>query len=209
MNLSELARVKTVFDDQTRQAGRVYAEALYAAAERENKAAEVLEDLDGLVGGVFRQDPGLELFLASPSVSRERKDQALRHAFEGRVAGVFLHFLLVLNRHDRLGVLPAIAVEYRRLHERKSRRFRAQVRSAIPLTDQERGRLIEDLRAASQREPILEESVDPELLGGLVVRVGDWVYDTSVRTRLLSIRDELIERSSHDIERWRDRFRSH
>jgi F-type H+-transporting ATPase subunit delta len=169
----------------------------------------LLGDLNTLVDGVFRQAPVAGLFLASPAVSGERKEQALRRAFGGRVADVFLHFLLVLNKHDRLGVLPAIAVEYRRLHERRTHHFRAQVRSAVPLTDEQRGRLIQDLRDIARREPILEETVDPDLLGGLVVRVGDWVYDTSVRTRLMSIRNELIERSSHVIERGRDRFGSY
>ena len=57
-----------------------------------------------------------------------------------------------------------------------------------------------------QIEPLLEEKVEPELLGGLVVRIGDWVYDASVRTRLDEIRNQLIERSSHGIASGRDRF---
>jgi F-type H+-transporting ATPase subunit delta len=65
----------------------------------------------------------------------------------------------------------------------------------VALTDDERGRLYNDLKEVSGREPILAEAIDPDLLGGLVVRVGDWIYDTSLRTRLETMRNELIERS--------------
>jgi F-type H+-transporting ATPase subunit delta len=208
MNQPEQVRHKTVLDDDARQVARVYAEAAYKAAEAAAQADELLAELDAVVNGVFRRNPGLEVFLASPAVGRDRKADALRRAFDGRASKTLLNFLLVLNSHDRLGAVRIILDEYRRLHERRHHRFHVWVRSAVPLTDPERQRLVEDLRGVTQREPILEESVDADLLGGLVIRVGDWVYDTSVRTRLVNIRNELIERSSHDIAGQRDRFRS-
>ena len=64
------------------------------------------------------------------------------------------------------------------------------------------------LRDLWQREPILESAVDPDLLGGLVVQVGDWLYDASVRTQLETLRNQLITRSSHEIQSGRDRFSS-
>jgi len=201
-------RHRTVMDDEARHVARVYAEALYKAAEQKGQAEAVLGELEELVGGVFSQDPGAELFFASAAVSRERKEQAIRHAFGGRASETFLHFLQVLNHHDRLGMLGAIAEAYRGLHDRKARRIAVHVRSAVPLTDAERARIQEDIRAVGHLEPMLQESVDPDLLGGLVIRIRDWVYDTSVRTRLQTIRNQLIERSSHGIQRGRDRFRT-
>ena len=59
-----------------------------------------------------------------------------------------------------------------------------------------------------RREPVLELTVDPTLLGGLVVRVGDNLFDGSVRTRIDTLRKQLIERSSHEIQSGRDRFSS-
>ncbi len=193
------ARVPTVLDDESRQVARIYAEALYKAAEQHGQQGEVLDELNGLVHDVFKQDAGLELFLTSAAIGKHRKEEALRNAFTGRANEAFVQFLQVLNAHDRLGALRAIAHAYQVMHERKSHRFHASVRSAVALTDEERGRLVDDLKGMAGREPILEESIDPELLGGLVVRVGDWVYDTSVRTRLETIRNELIERSSHGL----------
>jgi F-type H+-transporting ATPase subunit delta len=201
-------RQQTVMDDEARQVARVYAEALYRAAERQNLAGEVLTELDELINGVFRRDPGLALFFASASIGRDQKEKALQTAFGGRATDVLVHFLKVLNHHDRLGMVRAIAEAYRNLHNRRSRRLVVQVSSAVPLTDDERNRVREDVRAVADVEAILEEKVDPELLGGLIIRVGDWVYDASVRTRLDTVRTELIERSSHGIASGRDRFGS-
>jgi F-type H+-transporting ATPase subunit delta len=192
-------RHKTVMDDEARQVGRVYAEALYQAAEKQNAADEVLGELESLVDGVFAQDPGLELFFGSASVNREHKATALKSAFEGRANAVLIDFLNVLNAHDRLDMLQPIAKAYRALHDRKSHKIVVEVTSAIPLTDAQREKLNADVRSLGQFEPVLREHIDPDILGGLVVRAGDWVYDASVRTRLATVRDHLIERISHAI----------
>jgi len=200
----------TVMDDEARHVARVYAEALYKAAEAEGPSMveEVLEELTTLVEDVFRRDPGAELFFASAAVGRDSKEAAFKHAFEGRASKVFLNFLSVLNHHDRLDMLRVIAGEYRAIHERRSRRVTVHVRSAVALTDSERSRLTEDVRQVARMEPILQETVDPEILGGMIVRVQDWVYDASVRTRLQTISNQLVERSSHGIQSGRDRFRT-
>jgi F-type H+-transporting ATPase subunit delta len=62
------------------------------------------------------------------------------------------------------------------------------------------------IREAFQLEPIVQSQVDPDLLGGVVVKVGDWLYDASVRSRLESIRNQLIAKGSHEIQSRRDRF---
>jgi F-type H+-transporting ATPase subunit delta len=206
---SELqVRHRTVMDDEARHVARVWAEALYKAAEKAGGVESVLEDLEALVGEVFRQDPGLELFFTSAAIGRDRKQQALKAAFEGRATPTFVQFLGVLNEHDRLDMLRPIAQAFRALHDRRARRLPVHVRSAVPLTDDERDRLREDVRAVAHFEPVLQETVDPDILGGLIIRIQDWVYDASVRARLLAVKNQLIERSSHGIQSGRDRFRS-
>jgi F-type H+-transporting ATPase subunit delta len=205
-DITEQARPATVLDDDARRVGRIYAEALYGAAEKQGQAAEVLDELETLVGEVFNRVPHLEEFLASAAVGRERKAEVLRQTFQGRASDVLTRFLFVLNNHDRLGVLRAVAQTYREMHDRKTGRVRVRVESVVPLSDDQQERLKKKLREALQREPILEPRIDPELLGGLVVRVEDWVYDASVRSRLDNIQKELIERSSHEIQSGRNRF---
>ena len=190
----------TVMDDETRHVAKVYAEALYKAAESAGNVQQVLEELETLVHGVFKQDPGLELYFASAAIGRERKTEVLRKTFEHKATPTFLHFLEVLNAHDRLVVLRGIAHAFRALHDRKTRRLVVHVHSAVPLTDDERNRLREDVRVVGHFEPILDEKVDPAILGGLIIRIHDWVYDASVRARLYEVRDQLVERSSHGVQ---------
>lgn len=198
----------TVLDDDVRHVARVYAEALLDAAEKKGQAAEVLDDLEGFVREVLDRDPHIGVFLSSPGVGRERKREALAQALAGQDTGLAGNFLFVLNDHDRLDVLRAVAIVYRELFDRRAGRIMVQVESAVPLADDQRARLEQELRETFHKEPILEARVNPELLGGLVVRVDDWVYDASVRTRLEGLRNNLIERSSHEVQSERDRFRS-
>ena len=189
----------TVMDDEARHVSRVYAEALYKAAQDKGQLDEALADLEGLALGVFKEDPGLELFFSSASIAKERKAEVIARAFEGRASSSFASFLGVLNGHDRLDMVRPIAAAFRALFDKRHRRMAVQAVSAVPLTDSERERLKAELHAAGGMEPLLQETVDPAILGGLIVRVDDWVYDASVRTRLESIKDQLIERSSHGI----------
>jgi F-type H+-transporting ATPase subunit delta len=199
--MSEQIQVRhvTVMDDESRLVARVYAEALYKAAEQQHLAEEVNNELTELVEGVFRRDPGMELFFASASINETRKAEAIEKAFRGRASDVLTKFLLVLNHHGRLDKVRAVAETYHRLHNQKTRRVVVHAISAVPLTDDERRRVCDDVREVAQIEPILQERVDPELLGGLIVRVGDWVYDASVRARIDQALHQLIERSSHAV----------
>ena len=119
-----------------------------------------------------------------------------------------LNFLLVLNDHDRLELLRSIRLSYRDLLEERTGKVRVLVRSAVPLPEDQKERLLRELGDTLHREPVLDMTVDPELLGGLVVQVGDWLYDASVKNRLETIRDDLVQRSSHEVQVGRDRFSS-
>jgi len=207
MNLEEAAHHATVFDDATQHVARVYAEAFLNAAQKSGQAEEALQDLDSLVDQVFPQDRYLEAFLTSKAVSRERKERALCAAFEGRASALFLNFLLVLNDHDRLDALRSITASVRSLHEERTGKIRVQVLSALPLADDQRERLRQELRETFGRDPVLETRVDADLLGGMTVQVGDVMYDASVRTRLENIRNQLLERSSHAIQSQRSEGR--
>jgi F-type H+-transporting ATPase subunit delta len=203
----EPPRHTTVLDDTVRRVAHVYAEALLSAAEQSGQAAAVLDDLDGLVREVLDRNPEFELFLSSAAIGRERKKEAILRAF-GHPGDIFVNFLLVLNEHDRLDTLRAVAITYRELYEKKAGRTPVRVESAVPLSEEQLERLRQEVRGTFHREPIVQTTVDPDLLGGMVVRIEDWVYDTSVRTQLANLRNQLIEKSSHEIQSRRDRFRS-
>jgi F-type H+-transporting ATPase subunit delta len=200
------SQVQPTADVSAQRIARIYAEALLNAAEKRGEGQAVLEQLDSLVGDVFAANPHVEEFLASPAVPTKVKAAAIDNTFGPRSGQLFTNFLRVLNDHGRLELLRAINFALRELVDRRARRVRVHVRSATPLHDDQRERLRQELREGFRLEPVLEEHVDPDLLGGLVVRVGDWQYDGSVRTRLRTIRTFLIERSSNEIQSGRDRF---
>ncbi len=92
--------------------------------------------------------------------------------------------------------------------EARSGKQRVQIKTAMPLSDQSRDRLRQRLAESLPFEPILETQVDPSLIGGIVIRVGDTVYDSSLATRVAQLRDRIQQRSLHEIQSGRDRFSS-
>lgn len=195
-----------VGDVGVQRLAKVYAEALINTADRRGQSDEVLEELDSLVRDLFAADPSFEGFLISGAIGREEKAAILKKAFESRASEVFCNFMLVLNEHDRLFLVRPVLAAAREIRDERARRVRVQVRSAAPLVEDQRQRLENQLRGLLEKEPVMDVQVDPDLLGGVVVRVGDMVYDASVRTQLDTLYHQLIERSSHEIQSGRDRF---
>jgi F-type H+-transporting ATPase subunit delta len=188
---------ETALDVGSRRVAQVYAEALLDAAAKQNQTAQVLDEFAALFEDIFRADPQFEVFLASGAISRKAKAAVIHRAFDGRSSDIFRNFLLVLNNHQRLDLLRGIWEATRELNDERGGRMRVQVASAVPLPDDQRERLLNELRRKYNKEPILTTNVDPSLLGGVVIRVGDWLFDSSVRTRLENIRKQLIERGNH------------
>src|SRR5205814_10122120 len=106
-------------------------------------------------------------------------------------------------------LLRAVAATYRELRDELHKRVRVLVRSAVPLADGQREQVKALARENYKLEPVLVEQIDPDLLGGLQIQIGDRLVDLSVRSRLETIKNQLIARSSHEIQRRRDRVGSH
>jgi F-type H+-transporting ATPase subunit delta len=176
---------------------RVYGQALLDAATKQHKADEVLEEYRDLVESALKPNPQLAAFFANKTINKEKKAELLRKAFAGRVSDLLANFLQVLNEHERLELLEPILQAYVELNNERARRVVVEVRSAVPLLDHQRERLANELRQSLRLEPVLDARVDPDLLGGLVVRVGDWLYDASVKNRLETLRNQLNERGPH------------
>ena len=194
-NQDSASRHETVLDADSRRIARIYAESLLNAAADLNQTDDVLEELAALLDGVLVAAPQLEEFLRS-GATRARKAEVIRRAF-GQASDLFRNFLLVLIAHRRLDLLRGIREAATELHAEREGRMRVLVTSAVPLRDDQRERLRQQLRAKYRKEPVLTARVEPDLLGGIVVRVGDWLYDNSVRARLETVRQEIIERGRH------------
>lgn len=195
-------------DASAQRVARVYAESLLEEALARGEETEILRELESLHRDVAGADPLLANFFLGGLIGREQRDKTLKAAFEGRASDLLLNFLYVVNDHDRLELLRPILAAYRQLLDERTGKVRIKVRSAFPLEDAQRARIEQQFRARLQREPQLEVTIDPDLLGGIVLQVGDFRYDASVRTRLGAIANEVIEKGSHAIQTGRDRFSS-
>ena len=176
---------------------RVYAEALLAAASRAQLADTIGEELASVADGVLKSNPNVLAFFDSAAVSRAAKLPILAQAFEHNASELFKKFLGVLNQNGRLGLLRDVSATYHALRDQQANRVRVKVRAAAPLNDAQTESLRSTLAATLNQEPILDVKVEPELLGGLVVQIGDRVYDTSVKSRLETLRTHLMTSGRH------------
>jgi F-type H+-transporting ATPase subunit delta len=198
-------RPPTVLEDPSSgNVAKVYADAFLDSAGADSGAA--IEEYRSFVDDLLAQVPDLERLLTSPALSVEEHLGLIDRVVGPRATPLFTNFLRVLARHRRLDLLRMILETAIQEAERRAGRRRVQVRSATPLSAEVAQDLGRKLAAAIAAEPILETTVDPSLLGGLVVRVGDTVYDGSLRTRLRQLTARLHERCLHEIQRGRDRF---
>jgi F-type H+-transporting ATPase subunit delta len=184
----------------------VYAKALIGAAEKAGTTDAVVDELNSICAALA-EFPALEAVLASALVTHEEKVHMLDRIFKAKVSPLLLDFLKVLSRHGRLDVTRAVGQEAQKLHDGLRGRVRVELRTATPLED----RLAHDIRASLSKmldgEPVVDPEVDPALIGGIVLRVGDTVYDGSVARQLRQVREQMIHRSIHEIQSRRDRFR--
>jgi F-type H+-transporting ATPase subunit delta len=199
-------RHETVFDLNQQHLGAVYAKALLGATEKAGQSEAVMEELDSLVTDVLSALPQLDSILSSPRIGYEQKEQILQRAFGDRMRPQLLVFLKVLARRGRFDCLRAIQQATRTLFNEMRGRAEVEVRSAAPLDQQTIAEVTARLRAALHRDVDLRLKVDPDLVGGLAIRVGDTVYDGSVANQLLRMRDDVVAKTSQKIQIELERF---
>jgi len=161
---------------------RRYGKALFELASEAGEVELIGKTLVELAAAV----DGLEEGSLAPGLLSEDQRQQLAKALVVRVGGDSLlgRFLGVLASNDRLDRLPAIRETYEKLEDAAAGRVRVRIRSAFPLTDQERTKLRDKFEAITGRRVLDLAEVDPALLGGATVEAEGRVYDGSVRTQL-------------------------
>lgn len=195
-----------VLADPSEQAvARVYAVSYLDAARQANQS-DPLDELESFISDVLGSSREFSKLMTSVATTRDQKGELIDRVVRPRASEFFTNFLHVLARHERLDLLPVIAQQARMEFDVRSNRKRVLVKSAVPLNDEQSDAVVERLRSTFGFEPILEVQVDPSLLGGLVVQVGDTVYDGSLRTQLKSLKQRLRERYLNEIQSGRNRF---
>jgi F-type H+-transporting ATPase subunit delta len=195
----------TVMDVTAEQVARVYAQAFMGAAARSPDTADLVEQMAGLVE-VLDRSPRLAQVFLSALISQEEKESTIQRVFGNRVSPVVLNFLKVLGRHGRLELLRPISRLVVKLDRQRRGLTDVEVRVARELADDIRTEIHDRIRRALSTEPVLHVSVDPSLIAGIWVRVGDRVYDGSVRTQLEYARRAMVDRATEMIETQPERF---
>jgi ATP synthase F1 delta subunit len=173
-------------------AERIYAKALFDAAKDAGRLAQVRSDLADLVeaAGASKELRGL---LQNPQIDARAKQAGLDAVF-GDADAVFRNFLRLLAQKGRLGQVAEIQREFERLVAEDNRVLEVELVTARELSPAEADEIIARIAEASGRRVDATRSVDPALIGGMVLQAGSFRADASVRGRLNSLRQELAAR---------------
>jgi F-type H+-transporting ATPase subunit delta len=171
---------------------RSYAEALFELGERNNRHDQFVDSfsaLDEAAGGNLQ----VRAFLESPKIEVAAKKAALRKALGQQADPLFVNFLMVVLQKRRQRLLFDIGREYRNLVDDKQGRMHVQVTLARPADETLQQQISKQLSTVLGKQVIPHVSVNPEIIGGIIVRYGDRVLDGSLRRRLVSLRHRLME----------------
>jgi len=170
---------------------RNYAETFLALAKKAKDPAGWGKML-GDVANAVRDDVTLVRFLESPKVSAEQKQELLGRALQDRAPRLLVKFLQTLVRNRRQMLIPEISTEYWALLDEAEGRVHAEVTVAKAADDGETRAIAAALKKAVGKDVVPHLRVDPAILGGIVVKIGDTVMDGSVRRRLSTLRRRLL-----------------
>jgi F-type H+-transporting ATPase subunit delta len=174
-------------------AHRIYAQSLLDAAKELDRLPQVREEFDDFAAAV---EASLELrgLLRNPQIDPRAKQDALDALLDG-ADPIFRNFLRLLGEKNRIDQVEDVHEEFERLLAREERVLRLELTTAIELTDEEAAEIAEQIGQASGRKVETTHSVDPDLIGGIVVQAGSLRVDGTVRGRLNQLRQELATRS--------------
>jgi len=172
---------------------RVYAEALLAAAKDQKAVEQIRNEYRDFVAALAESEE-LRSFLRNPQIESRAKREALEQILSGADKR-FLNFLRVLAEKGRIGEVEEIHKEWERLLAAEERVLELELITAIELSDKETAEIVGQIEKASGRKVEASRAVDPDILGGIVIRAGSKLLDASVRHRLDQLREELLSRS--------------
>jgi F-type H+-transporting ATPase subunit delta len=168
----------------------VYARSLFEAAQDQDKL-DVVRDQLGAFSDALEGDRQLQIFFFSPYFSTHEKKDGLHRAVDG-AEPIFLNFLDLLLENHRAPALFRIRREYERLWQDHNRLLPVAVTSAVELDESTVKHIGDRIAEQTGRRIELSSTVEPDILGGIVVRVGNQVLDASIRNRLETLRKQVV-----------------
>ncbi len=205
--MTDSSQQPTVFDTDQQQLGDVYAKALLAAGVKAGSVDQLVEELQS-VASVVADLPKMAAALESPRVASEAKVNLLEKAFGDKVSKTLMNFLKVTATKGRLDCLGAMSAAAVRLNDELAGRVSGTLTTADPVTDDVVERVAQKISGQIGKAVRLERVVDPEIIGGMVVRVGDTVYDGSVVSQLNQVKSQATKRAGDIIREKLEQFTS-
>ncbi|HET9921770.1 MAG TPA: ATP synthase F1 subunit delta [Ktedonobacteraceae bacterium] len=169
---------------------RRYAAAIFDIAHRQNTIDRTLEDVQG-IAQVF-ENRKLSFLLREPKIPAKRKETAIRQALASNVLPTSLNLALLVVQRDLVEIMPGLARELKQLVMDYKNEAVAQVTTATKMDDAEQALIKQALEQRTGKTIIMQTKVQPEILGGVIARVGDQVIDGSVRNRLNTLQHQLM-----------------
>ena len=168
---------------------RPYAEAVFKLAKEHNTFAQWANMLALLETVVT--DPHVIAYISNPNFSAQQIDSLLLGICGEKLDGMGRNFVQVLTRNDRLALLPEIRELFEALKAEQEGVLEVKINSAFPLSNEQEDELVRCLKRRYQRKIVTQINVEPELIGGVIIAVGDHVLDATVRGKLEAMRTAL------------------
>jgi len=190
-----------LIDSEPNALANVYARSLFELVEKDggrSAVEETMAEIEGVLD-IARTDAQFSEFLSSPAVSAADREKSLNRIFGGRVSDRTLKFLLVLNRKGRLGNLMPIAAAMDQIAQAKFGRVEVDVYTASPLDDSGRQTIKDRLSRVLGKDVVLHPYLDPGMIGGVKLQIGDQLIDGSVATQLRAMQDKLANEGAANL----------
>ena len=171
---------------------RRYAQAVFQLAVEHDTLERWLEDLTLLADSITDQE--FRRTLSAPRISLDQKESVIRESLGSSVDRLALNLMFLLTSRNLVHILPEIADRFQEMLDAHRGIERAEVVSAVPLSDERQSEVADMLARMSGKQVRVTTRTDPQIIGGMVIRVGDQVMDGSARARLQAMRRELVER---------------
>lgn len=176
----------------------IYSDVMFELAEEADLIEQVMDDLDA-VAEVMKDEPEFLSLLTIGQVKEDEKAKMIRRVFKGRVNDLTLDFLCVLAKRNRMNFVHGIGDRYEALLDERKNLHRIEVTLAKAPTDAQVEKIKADIKEAINAEIKLSVNIDPEIIGGIIIKKGDLMVDNSVRTILNRTVDAVMTRSKEKL----------
>ncbi len=190
---------KKLASDKEMSVARIYARSLVQLADEVGKADEVLRELHS-IAEMVENDPARGAFLADPTINAVHREEVLEKTLRGRWSDLVVNSLLVMTQKGRVTFVSHLAEAYRLVLEELRGVIDVEVTTAVALTEAQMRTILDWAAAFTSKKPELIAKVKPEILGGLIVQIGDDKFDRSVIRALNQVRERLMNRASYEIQ---------